>query len=122
MTKKNLVAFDPSKPEAKSADFLAPVVESGRIVLFGLKSQKIQSMGLVVFSGKELSPNDVFARIVDTGRQIESVDTLLADISEYLAALKNQRIGDVVTIDRKDDRVTLIRTDFRPTSKRVPLP
>jgi len=122
MTKKLLVAFDPENPQAKSNDFLAPVGEDGRLVLLGLKSRKVHSMGLVVFTGKELSPNEVFARIVDTGRKIESVDTLFADVSDYLTALTNQRIGDVVTIDRKDGCLALVRTNFRPTSKRIPLP
>ncbi len=79
-------------------------------------------MGLVVFTGKDLSPNDVFAKLVDTGRKIESVDGALKDISEYLEALSAQRIGDVVTIDRKDGRIMLVKTDIRPTTKRAPLP
>lgn len=122
MTKKCLVAFDPDKPQTKSSDFLCPVVNGGSLNLLGLKTRKIHAMGLVVFTGKDLSPNDVFAKLVDTGRKIESVDGALKDISEYLEALSAQRIGDVVTIDRKDGRIMLVKTDIRPTTKRAPLP
>jgi len=122
MTKKFLVAFDPETPQTKSSDFVVPVVESGRVVLFGLKSKRVQPMGLVVFTGKELSPNDVFARLVDTGRPVESFAAALKDISEYLTALKEQRVGDVVAVDRQNGAVTLLKVEFRFTSKRTPLP
>ena len=122
MTKKCLVAFDPDKPQAKSSDFLCPVVNDGNLSLFGLKTKKVHEMGMVVYTGKDLSPNDVFARLVDTGRKITSVDNVLKTISDYLEALRIQRIGDVVTIGRKDGRIVLLKTDIRPAIRRGVLP
>lgn len=120
--KKILITFDPEKPQSDSNDFLAPVTENGRVELFGIKSRKIQPLGLVVFTGRDLLPNDVFARLVDSGRKIESVDSVLLDMSDYLVALKDQRIGDIVKVDRQNGRVILTKIDVRPNSKRVSLP
>ena len=122
MTKKCLVAFDPDKPQSKSSDFLCPIDDKGGVCFLGLKTNKIHTMGLVIFTGKDLSPNDLFARLVETGRKIDSVDGTFKNIVEYLESLILQRIGDVCTIVRKDSRVVLVQTDCRSPSKRVPLP
>ena len=90
--------------------------------LLGVKTKKIRVLGLVVFTGKDLSPNDLFAWLVDTGRKIDSVDETRKDISEYLEVVSSQRIGDVVMIDRKDGRIVMLKTDSRRTTKHTPLP
>lgn len=97
-TKKILAAFDPKRPDTKSSDFLVPVIEDGKPVFIGLKSKKVVQFGTVVFVGRELSANDVFARLVDTGRKIESVSKCLADLETYLQAVSSQRLGDVLVV------------------------
>jgi O-acetyl-ADP-ribose deacetylase len=119
ITKKMLVAFDPDNAAAISSDFLVPVAEPDQgLVLFGIKSKKAIQLGMVIFTGKELRPNDLFARLVDTGRKIESVDAAMKDLAEYLAEVKNHRVGDIVKIERHGERVALVNTGISPLSPR----
>lgn len=121
-SKKILTAFDPKKPTAKSSDFLCPVMEQGTPVFYGLKSKRVFTHGVVVFVGRTLTANDVFAKLVDSGRKIESVSQCLKDIESYLAALSERRLGDVFGIARQDAGLVLVATDLRPDVERVPLP
>jgi hypothetical protein len=96
--KKMLVAFDSAKPEKASSDFLVPVVEGERVVLFGTRSKKVIPHGMVVFVGREITTNDVFARLVDSGRKIPVVAESLSMIAEYLSQIGNLKIGQIVRI------------------------
>ena len=57
---------------------------------------------MVVYLGKALTPNDVFARLVDSGQQIPSVDGAVESINEYFALLHEFQIGNVVSISEVD--------------------
>lgn len=97
-TKKMLVAFDPAKPKKASSDFLVPVLDNGEFVLFGTKSKRNTALGMVVFVGREVTVNDVFARLVDSGRKIPSVTETLEVISDYLRRVSGLKIGQFVQI------------------------
>lgn len=58
----------------------------------------------MVFVGREVSANDLFARRVETGQQIESVDETFQMFSQFIGSLGSFRIGNVVSIEpaRKD--------------------
>lgn len=103
MTKKLLVAFDPKCTEAKSSDFLAPVWEGETPRLLGLKSGKLHKYGLVVFVGRDFTANDLFAKLVDAGRKVESVDRVLAELGAYLGMVKVRRIGEVLSVEAAPD-------------------
>jgi hypothetical protein len=97
-TKKLLVAFDPAKPSAQSSDFLIPWMREDLHLFIGLKSGKEHPLGMVVFVGRSVSVNDLFAKLVDTGAKINSVDDTLTRLREYVSELGNLRIGNVVRI------------------------
>lgn len=97
-TKKMLVAFDPTKPEKASSDFLVPVLDNGEFVLFGTKSKRNVGLGMVVFVGREVTVNDVFARLVDSGRKIPSVAETLEIVSNFLKRVGDLKIGQVVQV------------------------
>lgn len=97
-TKKMLVAFDPANPEKSSSDFLSPVFNNGEIVFFGTKSKQCLALGMVVFVGVEVTINDLFARLVDSGRIIPCVAETLTLISTYLSQVSVLGIGQVVQI------------------------
>lgn len=123
-TKKMLVAYDPSKPDKASSDFLVPVVESGRFTFFGTKSKREVGLGMVVFVGREIAINDVFARLVDAGRKIPEVAETLSSIGSYLSQINGLKIGQVIEIveDTENQSFTLKPSKVtRPTNKR-PLP
>jgi hypothetical protein len=97
-TKKMLVAFDPTKPEKASSDFLVPVLDNGEFVFFGTKSKRNVVLGMVVFVGREVTVHDVFARLVDSGRKIHVVAETLDVLSGYLKQVSRLKIGQVVQI------------------------
>jgi len=98
-TKKILVAYDPSKPEVPSSDFLAPVLEESYPRFLGLRSRKVILAGMMVYLGRDVTVNDLFAKLVDTGCRIESVDQTLKNIEAYLRMLQEYRIGNILAIE-----------------------
>ncbi len=75
-TKKLLVAFDPTKPDIHSSDFLVPWNRAGQPVLLGLKSNQDCTYGLLVFVGRAVSEDDLLAKLVDSGTAIENGDNI----------------------------------------------
>src|SRR5690606_23027577 len=65
----------------------------------GLDSGKAQKYGMIVLTGRDLSKNDVFAKLVDSGRKIANVAGTLALIERYLFELKEFKIGNVIGIE-----------------------
>ena len=97
-TKKLLVAFDPQKPEKRSSDFLAVVLEGQEPKLLGLKSRKMFVSGMMVYLGKEITANDLFAKLVDSGRKVENVQQTLNVLQAYIQMLQDFRIGNVLAV------------------------
>ena len=123
MTKKSLVQFDPENPTRPSSDFLVPTREGGSSVLLGSASHRVSRLGLVVYVGRELTAQDLFARLVETGRAIDSVDAALADCASFLDQVSSLRIGQVVqTEDRAESGefrlVTVPKSDLGDSKER----
>lgn len=97
-TKKMLVAFDPAKPDAQTSDFLIPWNRDGQRVLLGLKSGKESALGLMVFVGRSITENDLFAKVVDSGAIIANVGATLELFRSYLEGLQALKIGNVARI------------------------
>ncbi len=119
------MAFNPDEPTATSSDFLLPVLVDGSPKFLGLSSGKYYDYGMVVMTGKEVTVNDVFAKLLDSGRKIESVDQTLEYITKYLEFLKSFKIGNVIRI--KDDSSSgigfaLEKTELKPTVKKKGIP
>jgi len=98
-TKKLLVAFDPKKPDQRSSDFLVVVLEDAQPKLLGVRSKKPAVSGLMVYLGKEITANDLFAKLVDTGRKIESVEQTLRILENYIQKLQDFRIGNLLNVE-----------------------
>jgi hypothetical protein len=99
VTKKLLVAFDPKKPDHRSSDFLVVVLEGAEAKLVGIKSKKPVASGVMVYVGKEIKVNDLFAKLVDTGRRIESVEQTLRTMEHYIEKLQEFRIGNLLGVE-----------------------
>jgi len=97
-SKKLLVAFNPERPDVQSSDFLIPWNLESQPVFHGLKSGKDCPCGIVVFLRRAVSENDLFAKLVDLGAFINSVDNTLATLRSYIDQLKGLKIGKVVRI------------------------
>lgn len=107
-SRKVLVAFDPVNPGRKSSDFLVPIVtDDGELALLGSRSGKIAPYGLVVMTNKTVNENDLFAKLVDTGRTIASVDECLARLAKFIDQLNIVRIGNIVEISSNNRELKL---------------
>lgn len=117
MSKKALIRFDPKKPEKQSSDFLAPIRdESGGLSLASLKNGKVSEYGLVIFTGRTVTSNDVFAKLVDSGKKIASVDETLADLEAFVGQLSSFNIGNVLELGTSESAPSgfeLKKTDLK---------
>jgi hypothetical protein len=98
-TKKLLVAFDPKMPDAGSGDFVVPVSDADGVSLVGLRSGKRCVWGRMVYLGREVTMNDLVARLVDSGRKIESVEVAIKLLGDYLTMLQEHKIGNVIALE-----------------------
>ncbi len=99
-TRKLLVPFVPSDPERRSTDFLipAPASDGPGYRFSGLTTGRPAMYGMMVFLGRSVSANDLFAKLVDTGAKIDDVPATIAAISVYLDAIQAFKIGNIVAI------------------------
>ena len=98
-TKKILVPYDLNNPKRDYNGYLYPNINSLEINSFvEVEKNKEWKVGRVVYVGKTITKNDVFAKIVDSGNRIESVNSLLQLLDEYLNQISLFKIGDIVGI------------------------
>jgi len=102
-TKKFPVSISFRDFKAKSEEFLIPHTGKGRNGFRGLNSGRVAPYGLITFVGKEISANDVFARLVDSGQVIDDVDGILATIDRYLKECQQFKIGNIISIVYSDN-------------------
>lgn len=120
-TKKLLAAYDLSQPDAQPGELLVPWVYNGQLALVGMRSGKAYSYGVVVYVGREVSEQDVFARLVDAGRIFPDLDQAMADIARYVSLVRQEKIGTVLMLvgDGPSDsfRLSPVTEDKPPRSK-----
>ncbi|MCY2928223.1 MAG: hypothetical protein NTV86_01770 [Planctomycetota bacterium] len=124
-TKKLLIAFDPSDGSLGRSDFLVPISDSTGLFLYGTRSMKPSEQGVMVYLGKDVTINDLFARLVDSGRKIEKVSQTLEVLAAYLHMLQQHRIGNVLAVESCGESPSgfrLIKIANSPPAERLPLP
>ncbi len=100
MTKKMLVPFSLEKASPIGKSFVVPIHNGDNKVFVSLNSLKPVEFGAVVYVGRELSSEEVFAKIVESGAKIlPSVDDQMSMIHDYLAQLPTLKIGDVAKLE-----------------------
>jgi hypothetical protein len=98
-TKKLISPIDLEQPSKIIKGFLYPNFDSEKINSFiELNKEKEWKTGIVVFTGKDINKSDLFAKIVDSGKKIKSVNDLLNNLENYLIQIKSFKIGDVVGV------------------------
>jgi len=98
-TKKILAPFDLEKPDKKISGFLYPNIDSEQVTSFlEISKGKEWQTGMVVFTGKEITKNDVFAKIIDSGKKVKSVNDLLNNLEDYLSQIGAFKIGDIIGV------------------------
>lgn len=118
--KKILVPFDENKPGKQFRDYIYPEVLSNDVYFVGISKPKRWTKGMVVYTGKEITANDVFARIVDSGKKINSVDSLFNNLQNYIDQLSGFSIGNIVEIEADPvNGFMLKKSEDRPISGAV---
>lgn len=122
LTRKTLVPFDLINPDRSISGFLYPNVEKNPISSFlEIKTGKEWAAGMVVLVGREISKEDIFAKIVDSGKEVFSVRGLLSSLDDYLHQVATFKIGDVLGVKSSSDGFELIKLD-RPARPHSRLP
>ena len=119
-TKKILVPFDYNNPDKNISGFLYPNIDEEQINSFlEVYKGKKWKTGMVVYVGREVSKNDVFAKIIDSRKKIKSVSNTLDIIQKYLNQVRQCKIGDIVEIKSSEDSFELIKLEKpkRPKNK-----
>ena len=72
--------------------------------------RKTVRYGLVVLTSRAIGENDLFAKLVDTGLTIGSVDDALALLESFLKNVKEMKIGGVVEVETlgQEMRLTVV--------------
>jgi hypothetical protein len=97
--RKLLVSFDPSVPEGSNGGFVVPIAEDDKVFLFDLKSKRQTEYAVMVFVGRDITVNDLFAKLVDSGRYISDVEKTVSMLSQYVESLVNFKIGNVLSVN-----------------------
>ena len=119
-TKKMLAPFDFNNPDKSINGFLYPNIDEEHINSFlEINKGKKWKTGMVVFVGREVSKNDIFAKIIDSRKKIKSVSNTLELIQKYINQVKQYKIGDILAIKSSSDGFELIKLERpkRPKSK-----
>ena len=104
VTKKILVPVDINNYNKKNNGFLYPGLnEKGEATFLDISSGKEWSHGMIAFTGRELNKNVLFAKIVDSGKKIDSVSELVSQLDNYLAQIKTFKIGNIVAVNVSDN-------------------
>ena len=116
-SKKVLVAFDPDKPNKSSSDFLVPVKKvSGEIEFLGTRSKKAIRYGMVILTSRAVTENDLFAKLVDTGREVPNVADTLDTLGKFVDAIKTVKIGNIVeVVGGAENAITLVVVSNTPS-------
>src|SRR5262249_817127 len=124
-TRKLLAPYDPGGAEEGGAkDFLVPAIVDGTPRLECVRSVWPANYGMVVYLGRDITVDDVLARMIDSGRRFGSVIATKNQLAHYFEQLKPLKIGTVVEIVPSQEEsagFSLAPVEVqRQTSKRLP--
>jgi hypothetical protein len=102
--KKMLVPFDEKKPGKNIRDFIHPFISESEACFIGIKKPKKWKLGRVVYTGVDVTANDIFAEIVDEGTKIDDVDSCFIALQEYVSQLSEFSIGNILAVQKDGHR------------------
>ena len=101
--------------EAGAREFLVPQIGPPvRHVFVGIDSGKYAEFGVICYTGKDVTANDLFARYVDNRAKIPDVGHALEVFNEFLRQLTAFRVGNVLSIRYGDRAFQLALEHQRP--------
>ncbi|EEE35174.1 hypothetical protein RKLH11_3981 [Rhodobacteraceae bacterium KLH11] len=110
-----LVPFSMEKASPVGKSFVAPIHDDGKMVFVSLSTLKPIEFGAVVYVGRDVSVEDVFAKIVESGTKVlPSVDEQISVLQDYLDCLPKLKIGDVVRLGFDSDGSVQLEKQKKP--------
>lgn len=100
--KKMLVPFDEKKPLTRSNDFIYPEITSSGVGFAGIKKSKRCQQGLVVYTGTEITADEILLALKAAGKSISDVQ-LTKLVREYVQQLSVFSIGNIIGIEPDDE-------------------
>lgn len=98
-TKKLLCAHDPVRPDARGGFVIPWPVRSGQWELVDLDTEREAPRGLVVYVGRPVTPEDLFARLMHTEHIVGEVPKAMARLESYVRQVQGIRVGHVVRLE-----------------------
>lgn len=98
MTKKYFVAVSKSG-RTMGSQFIAPLRKSGVLSFVVITTGAPVQRFSTVYTGVDLTPEIVFAKMIDSGLVIESVQQTLSDLRVLLERSKSSKLGHVYEPD-----------------------
>ncbi|MEZ5948745.1 MAG: hypothetical protein R3C12_05895 [Planctomycetaceae bacterium] len=62
---------------------------------------------MVVLTSRAVNQNDLFAKLVDAGQKVQSVDACLSRLESFVEQLNSTKIGVIVKISSFNDNLKL---------------
>ena len=114
IVKKMLVSYNPKKPESRGGDFVIPLFFNEKVSFFSIKSGKPVRYGLMVFTGKGITIDDILSKVrfpdVMNEQNIQPLIDFINNISDF-------KIGDVIEIDDNGKLKVVPKSAGLPVSK-----
>ncbi|PIE49679.1 MAG: hypothetical protein CSA39_01285 [Flavobacteriales bacterium] len=102
--KKLLAPIDINNVEKKVQGFLYPNINTHKINNFiNVKDCTKWDYGMVVYVGRDVTIEDFFTKIVDSGVRISSVKKTTKLLKRYFNVLKEIKIGTIVRVTHDDE-------------------
>ena len=121
-TKKILTSISYKNFNSQLEEFIVPSFNN-ELSLIGVTSGNISEYGMVVFVGKEIGPNDIFSKLVESGQQINDIAKAFDMINKYIEELQEFKIGNVISIKPNGkDCFKLFKeaNNYLPNDRRLP--
>lgn len=124
-TKKLLAPVDSNNVDKDINGFLYPDTTRGtRYSFLETDSGKEWKYGRVVFVGVEVTSDDIFSRIKNSKKKIQSGGELRSTLSAYIEQVKSFKIGSIVGIEPTNQgcKFELIKANLPPRKRQTKLP
>lgn len=120
--KKALVGYDLTSPDAMGGLVVVWPSTTGAWGLVDAESGRAASHGMVVYTGQDLTPDHVLARLVHGNLDIRNVGTVLEWMAAYLDQVGHVRVGSVVRVRSVDTSRFELQRVGRPSRTHRQLP
>ncbi len=100
--KKMLVPFDEKNPGKRISDFIYPELDEAGVAFVGIKKSKKWKQGMIVYTGVEITANEILTKITNTGKSIKSVESMTENLQQYVSQLSEFSIGNILEVEKDE--------------------